>query len=358
MPTNLTRTVQYMIEQNIRHETNKCYNSANNHYKKFCKEFGFEMYPVTELKLSYYLAWGVHKIKAKSVNNYINGIKYNAKICGFPIETDTMPMYKMCKRALTTVFDGNTKKERKPYLWEHYIEDFTKFGIENYDDLVCFTALSVAILTMMRPAEYLARKQDVAFHKRDNASARTLYINNLRIVLTETGKLDYCVVKCRLVKTDKGLNDVEIVWPRGQWPLSPADLVLKMFVEREKLAKTNEKLRVKSQEFLFVTSDGKVLTYRRMQNFFNKLIKARGWDIKLYSLYAPKDCSTTSYARRGLTKEQLQMYGRWLGNSYLEYTKLSHKDVADNLYRFTSQPIVDPNVVYLYDPVVGYQVKR
>ena len=358
VPLELIQTVQYMLEQNVRFTTNKSYNSAVKHYEKFCNKYKLQMYPIRSVNYMLYIADSLHNIKASSIKTYMNGINYHAKLNGFPVDIESMPHVKMCRKALTTVFDGSNKKQRKPYLWEHYIEDFAKYGIQQYDNLVYFTALAGAMLSIMRPSEYLAKRQNVNFDDINDASARTLYIKNLKIVNEDNGKLHYIVLKCRLVKTAKTLEDVEIVWSKGKWPLSPADLVLKMLKMRSKLAKQNAKLKIEPKAKLFVLEDGKVLTQYLMKKWFNKLIEARGWEVTQYSLYAAKDGAVTSLARRDATPQVLTMVGRWQSDCYKPYTKLSHADIANKLYTFTTKPVVDPNVVYLYDPQVGYQVRR
>ena len=358
MPLHITQRVQYMLEQNIRFQTSKTYNSAIKHYEKFCSKYNLQMYPIKPVNYMLYIADALHSLKASSIKNYMNGINYHAKINGFPVDLDTMPHVKMCRKALTSVFDGNTRKQRKPYLWEYYIQDFKKYGIAKYDNLVYFTALAGAMLSIMRPSEYLAQRQKVDFDKIDNASARTLYIKNLKIVNDKFGKLHYIVLKCRLVKTDKSLEDVEVVWSKGEWPLSPAELVLKMLKERMLKAKRNKKLEIKPKAKLFVLEDGKVLTQYLMKKWFKNLIVQRGWDPAEYPLYAAKDGAVTSLARRDASPKVLTMVGRWQSDCYKPYTKLSHADIANKLHSFTKKPIVDPNVQYLYDPQVGYQVQR
>ena len=358
MPRHLTQTIQYMLEQNIRHQTSKNYNSANNHYISFCNKYNLPLYPIDQEKYMYYIADSLSKLKAKSIKTYMSGINYHARINGFPIQMEKMPNLQNCKQALSKVFDAQTKKERKPYLWEHFIEDYQRFDFEIYDNIVYFTALAGGLISMMRPSEYLAKKQNVSFDSNDQDSMRVLYFKNLQIKKDINGEPNYCVLTCRLVKTAKNYGDVEIVWPRGKWPLSPTDWIIKMIVKRHKLARTIPHLEIKPKEFLFKLKDGKVLTTHLMTKFVKKLIKDRDWPEDKYPLLAVKDGGVTSLGRHGAPMPTVRKLGRWLSDAYEVYINESHQDVANQLHLYTQQPVMNPNLVYLYNKNVGYILKQ
>ena len=358
MPRHLTQTLQYMFEQSVRQPTHNSYTSAFNHYKSFCTEFGLTLFPISEEKYMYYVAYAIHKIKAASVKTYMNGINYNARISGYPVDLDTMPHLKQVKRALTVVFDAKQRKERNPYYWEDFEEDVKGADLTNYNTLVCYTALAGALLTMMRPAEYCAKNLKVNFQSDTIESARTLFIKNLQIVRDEKREVHHCVLTCRMVKTDAGLVDVDIVWPKGKWPLSPADWLMKMLVLRHKLAKENRHLLIEPTAFLFCFDTGKVLTLFEMRKFFVSLIESRGWEVDKYPLYAIKDGGVNSLRQHGATHDLVKQLGRWKSDAYLAYMKLTHKDVANQLHLYTKQPIINPNLVYVFDRSVGYVLKQ
>ena len=306
MPIHLTQTIQYMMEQNIRSQTYKNYSSANNHYIKFCNRYSLPLYPITQEQYMYYIADSLYNVGAGTIKTYMCGINYNARISGFPVDVKSMPHLLQCKKALTTVFDANKHQQREPYLWKYFEADVTSAGLLDYDSVVKFAALCGGMITMMRPSEYLAKNQSVHFDKSDDASIRALYIKNLRIVQDTQGSMHHCLLKCLLVKTDKSLLTVEIVWPKGRWPLSPADWIMKMLQMRRQLATTNKKLEILPKSYVFTLENGKVLTLFEMKKFFVKLIEKRGFEVTKYPLYAIKDGGVTSLARHGATQPQLK----------------------------------------------------
>ena len=100
MPLFLTARLQYMLEQNIRFDTSKQYNSAYNHYIKFCNKYHLIPFPISQLQYMYYIADSLGNIQASTIKTYMSGVNYHSKIRGQPINYNDMPLLKSIKKLL------------------------------------------------------------------------------------------------------------------------------------------------------------------------------------------------------------------------------------------------------------------
>ena len=149
------------------------------------------------------------------------------------------------------------------------------------------------------------------------------------------------------VKNNTGYQNVEIVWSKGDWPLSPADLLFRVLQWRCKLTRENKKLAITPQSPLFCLDDGSILTTNDLRIRFGKLIRAMGLNPNLYPLYPLKDGSTTSYAQRGVSHSLVQTLGRWKGDSFKRCLKYSNENIASMQRQIIKQEVVNDKIVYI-----------
>ena len=316
LPKYLTARIQYMLEQNIRFSTSTQYKCGNNHYMKFCQKYGIYMYPITEFKLLYYISDAITMIQANSVKSYLTAIKHYAKIYGFEVDTSKMDLYQQVYDSLNHVFGAGDTKCRKPFTFEMVIKAYKLFNMRKYDDLVYYTSIVCGMIAIMRPSEFAAAHSKVSVHRREQSSYKALFIRNLKMFRNEDGTVDYYAVTCMNVKTDKTYKNVTMVWSTGEWPLSPAQLLTRVFQWRWRLSRKNPRLAITPSSPLFMLEDGTILTYKKLKERYCDLILQMKLDPLHYPLYSLKDGATTSYARRGVETKTVQMLGRWKSDAY------------------------------------------
>ena len=83
-----------------------------------------------------------------------------------------------------------------------------------------------AITGLMRTSEICAKNKKVSPTSKSKASVKALWNRNVTAHKSKDGKtVTYFTCTIRATKTEKGYCDVETVWPKGTFPVSPADLL-------------------------------------------------------------------------------------------------------------------------------------
>ena len=100
-----------------------------------------------------------------------------------------------------------------------------------------------AITGLMRTKETCAANKKVQPNSKAKASVKALWNQNLTPHLNED-KSDIAYYTCtvRATKTEKGFCDVDIVWTKGNFPVSPAEFMTQYLDLRMKLSQTNKAL--------------------------------------------------------------------------------------------------------------------
>ena len=347
LPDILTARIQYMLEQNIRFTTSQQYKSGNNHYLKFCQKYGIYMYPITELKLLYYISDALTMIQSNSVKSYITAIKHHAKINGFAVDTSQMQIYNKCYESLNHVFGANDTKCRKPFTFEMIIKAYKLYNMRKYNELVYYTSLVCGMIALMRPSEFAAAHSKVSVHKQEQTSYKALFMRNVKMHRKKDGTVDYYTVTCMNVKTDKTYKNVTMVWSTGEWPLSPAQLITRVLQWRLRLSKKNPKLKMTPTSPLFMLEEGTIMTYKKLKDRYSEMIIKMKLDPLHYPLYSLKDGATTSYARRGVETKTVQMLGRWKSDAYQLYIKYSNEDIARMQTQLAKQKVINKRLMYI-----------
>ena len=180
------------------------------------------------------------------------------------------------RQSLTTTFGAKNKDMRKPFTIEMTATAYRHFNLYNYNELVYYTAIVCNVVALMRPSEIYAKNQQVQAHQQTRPAQRALYMRNITPHLDQNQTPDYYTCTCRATKTDTARVDVDVVWARGVWPTSPADLISAMLMARQILAKSQPRMKITLNSPLFLLDTGKILTKNNMKHRFEKLITQMG----------------------------------------------------------------------------------
>ena len=344
-----------MIEQSIMHGTSKTYNSAHTHYINFCNQYGLPYWPQDqkqqELQLLYWHSLRLEQVKSSTLRSQYHGVKHGAAMAGHPIDDSSMFMLHRQRQSLTNTFGAKNKDVRKPFTVEMTAQAAQYFNLYNYNELVYYTALVCTVVALMRPSEIYAKNQQVKAHKRDRPSARALYMRNITPHLDTQQKPDYYTCTCRATKTDTARVDVDVVWAKGIWPTSPADLVSAMLMARQILAKTQPNMQITLDSPLFLLDTGKILTRTNMKKRFDQLLQKMNLNSRDFKLYSLRIGGATSMARRGVDHRVIQIAGRWKTDCYRVYIRLTPAMVAQRQQYFLSRPIVNTSIIFDEDQI-------
>ena len=351
----LTKRIQYMIEQSIMKGTLKNYNSAHKHYLNFCNQFQLPYWPKNqqqmELQLLYWHALRLEQVKASTLRSQYHGVKHGAAIAGRPINDTTMFMLHRQRKSLTTTFGAQSKDVRKPFTVQMLQTGAKYFNLYNYNELVYFTALTCNVIALMRPSEIYAKNQKVKATQTDRPSAQALYMRNLTPTLDANQVPEYYTCTCRATKTDKAKVDVDVVWAKGVWPASPADLINAMLMARQILANTSPKMAITLDSPLFLLDTGRILTRNNMKKRFTQLIQQMGLTITDFKLYSLRIGGATSMARRGVDHRIIQIAGRWKSDCYRVYIRMTSRMIAQRQKYFLSLPITNGSIIFDEDRI-------
>lgn len=350
-PSQLTNTVQYGLEQAVQFDTDKGYKSSYKQFTKFCDQFTIPYWPIDDLTMAYFFAWRLRKVKASTILTNYSGIKHIAKIYGYPIDDKQMPATEQWRKTLHGLFGKGEADQRRPVTTTLLTEALPHFNLKQFNELVYYTAMVCATVGLMRTSEIFAKNKQVRAHHNDRGSARALFMRNLSITRDTNGKISFYTVKCRATKTDKGHCDVDIVWSKGKWPISPADLLTTMLKARHELSKRDPRLKITVDSPLFMLRNGTIATRWDMNTRFKKLVTQMGLDPTRFKLYSFRIGGATSLAQRGVDHGHIQLAGRWRSDAYRIYIRLTSQMMADRQAHFFSLPVVDPSVVFLHQNI-------
>ena len=228
-PVYLTDRVQYILEQSIQENTNDSYNSSWNKYLEFCYQFNEPPLPLNEITLAYFMAYRLNTVKASTTMSSYYGVKHVAALHGHPFDDSHAAQLQRIKRSLRRVFGAKTPDLRRPITFEMLAKAYKYFNFKNYDEIVYYTMMVCATTGLMRSSEIFAKNKRVKPREMTRASIKALWCYNLKVHRDkQTGDIKFYRVTIRATKTEKGHQDVDIVWSKGKYPVSPVDLLTQL----------------------------------------------------------------------------------------------------------------------------------
>ena len=352
MPAYLTLRVQYLLEQKITVGTNDSYKSAFRQYLRFCAQFGLKPLPLNEMTTLYWLAFRTTEVKASSAISGYYGVKKMALYHGHPVDDSKWKYLKEARATIDKVFGARTPDRRMPITFELLGKMYPYFNMGNYDDLVIYTMMVAATAGLLRTGEIFAKNKSVSPHKKDKPSVRALWNRNLKVTTdSKTNEIEFYECTIRATKTEKGHCDVQTVWAKGKWPVSPAELMTQYLHARIRLSATNPKLSLAPTAPLFQLLDGTIVTKADMLNRFNKLKQDMNLDMHTYTIYSFRIGGATSLARRGIDHRIIQIAGRWRSDAYALYIRMTPKMLATNQAEFLQRDVTHREMVFLHQNV-------
>ena len=341
-----------MIEQDVQKGTNEGYKSSFRQYLRFCELFNIIPLPATELTVLYWMAFRTTEVQASSILTNYYGFKKLSKYHGYPINDDNWQYIQMAKTTLYKKFGARTPNKRLPITFQMAEQMYPYFNMKNYNELVYYTMLVCAITGLMRTSEIFAKNKKVSPNSKTKASVKALWNRNLKSHLNSTGTdISHYTCTIRATKTEKGYCDVQVVWPKGKFPVSPADLITQYLHVRMKLSQTQPQLSLSPEAPLFQLLDGSIATIQDIKKRFNILGAEMKLDPTRYTIYSLRIGGATSLARRGVDHRMIQIAGRWTSDAYKLYIKMTPKMMAVHQRKFLQLEVKHPELVFMHEHI-------
>ena len=169
--------------------------------------------------------------------------------------------------------------------------------------------------------------------------------------MNKRGSIEYFTCTIRATKTEKGYCDVETVWPKGPFPVSPADIMLHYLTLRLQLSKTQKQLSSAPQAQLFQLLYGTIVTIKDLRHRFNILCVDMGLDPTRYTIYSFRIEGATSLAQRGIDHRMIQIAGRWTSDAYKLYVKMTPAMMAQQQKSFLSRKVTQSELVFMHENI-------
>ena len=341
-----------MIEQDIQKETNEGYKSSFRQYLRFCELFNIAPLPASQITVLYWMAFRTTEVQASSILTNYYGFKKLCKYHGYPVDDNDWDYIQMAKTTLYKKFGARTPNKRLPITFTMAGDMYQYFNMKNYNELVFYTMIVCAITGLMRTSEIFAKNKKVSPFSKTKASVKALWNRNLKSHLNKAGtKITHYTCTVRATKTEKGYCDVQVVWPNGNFPVSPAQLITQYLHLRMRLAKTHPQLSTSPTAPLFQLLDGSIATIQDIKKRFNILCAEMKLDPSRYTIYSLRIGGATSLARRGVDHRMIQMAGRWTSDAYKLYIKMTPKMMAIHQSKFLKLDIKHPELVFMHENI-------
>ena len=341
-----------MLEHDVQYSTNKGYKSSFKQYQRFCKIFNIPPLPVTQLTTLYWLAFRTTEVKASSALTNYYGMKKIAMYHGYPVSDKNWEFVQSAKRTMKKEFGANTPDVRKPATFEFVETIYPYFNMNNYNDLVFFVTIVCAVTGLMRTSEIYAKNKKVSPHAQTKASVKALWNRNLKAHFNaDKTQLTHYTCTIRDTKTEKGHCDVDVVWAKGKFPVSPADLLTNYLNTRIQLQKTNKQLSSQPTAPLFQLLDGTIVTSGDIRKRWDILCAKMGLDTKIYTIYSFRIGGATSLARRGVDHRIIQIAGRWTSDAYALYIRMTSDTMAKHQHTFLNADVTHPDLIFAHENI-------
>ena len=343
---DIAQLVQYYQEQSIAKSTDKNYNSHVRQYEKWCElNQLYPFYPPTEQRLMFYASYRAKNVTYNTIKGDLYAIRWFSISMGYPIDLKTMINLRSTMHGIKRVKGGTRPDQRLPITIETLKRFRKHVDLNDFDELVVFTAMVVATFGLLRTGEFAVE------NKITYDPIKTLYMKNIRLIKDKDGNPNYFILKLKVSKTDIFRQGVDVTIGHGIGDIDPVNLLLKMIAMRATMTRNRKvyaNLRIMPNNFLFCMKNGKPLSRYNIKSKLQYFCNKCNLDSNRYKGHSFRIGGATSLARRGFPSYIIQILGRWRSDCYRIYTRYNHNDIANVQKAMAHGEIKHPNKIFLY----------
>jgi hypothetical protein len=296
---DLGGTLTLLFDNSLKMSTKKTYTSAQNRFLRFCNEYNFIAYPVSETTLLYYISYLFKEgLKGNSIRVYLSAIR-NLNImhdCPPPVHT---PKILLALKGAVTLSAPPTRKLPITFDILQRIIPLLQYRL---DGQMLSLAMTTAFFGCLRAGE-LCLPDSVSF----NPSVHLCFSD---VTLCFTQRL--FKLRLKASKTDKFSNGSIVHIGCSGKPIC-SYCAMSTYIASRHNADPNSPL--------FLDKQGNILTKSRFISSTKLLLALLGFDPSLYSGHSFRAGAATTAADKGFDDWQLKMLGRWASNAYTIYLR-------------------------------------
>ena len=268
-------------------------------FSRFCNKYKVHQWPVTEHTMclyAQYLAYTFHS--AKSVRNYLNGIKTLHVLARVTPPPDLKNVEIRLTMAGLTRKMARPVKQAQPLTPEIMIDILTFLDLNKRNDLVFWGILVIGFFAMLR---------------KSNLVPDSLKSFDAKRQLTR-GHITF----------EKGVGIIKVTWAKN---IQFRERVMKIPVFRipgsplcpVKTLKALLKVKGRKSDPLFGTKRNVGYSYAKFQDRFGSLLKKAGYRQGAFSSHSIRRGSVLFAHKSGVPGSLIQVHGGWASDAYKRY---------------------------------------
>ncbi len=309
----LDQSVDFYFRNGIAGSTQKSYNSAKRRYSRFCVENNFPPLPTSEHLLCRFVsALANENLCHNTIKCYLSGVRHLHIAEGFgdPSICGMAKLEQVLKGIKSTQAKGVKKPTRMPITTELLLKlkgIWVQGDGQDRDGCMLWAAAALCFFAFLRAGE-MTVPSDTAFDDRAHLSFQDVAADSLKNPRT-------LKVRIKASKTDPFRVGVDVYVGRTDNTLAA---VLTYMAGRGP-----------GPGPLFTFRDGKPLTRARFVTQVRQALAAAGVDPKNHSGHSFRSGAATTAAKQGINDATIKMLGRWKSNAYQLYIQTPKEQLAE-----------------------------
>lgn len=291
-----------LVDDGLRHNTQKTYSSAQKQFQKFCLKFSLAPVPASEDTLLMYISHLNNKgLKGSTISVYIAAVRSLHIQEGLP---DPLVGCLRVKRALKAVNSSSGPPSQKLPVTCEILKRIQSVMLNIYDHKMLWAAYTVAYFGLLRAAEFTVTGK--FFDKEVN-----LQVKDVEIIRDEV-TLPYISVHIKRCKTDRKNKGTTIYIGCSKTSVCAVCAMIGFLDVRKAVSIT---------EPLFLFRDGSALTRTSLVDNMKHFLHICGMSAECYSGHSFRSGGATDAALSGMADWEVKLAGRWSSDAYQRYVR-------------------------------------
>ena len=290
------------MHHSIAPSSRRVYQTALNHFIRFCNEAGLHIFPIYEDQIIYFAVCSARTFTYKTIKTYIAGIQFHSRISGSHVNISSMHRLYYVLRGIRRVQSQRHHRRRGPITISHLdrLLQFTSIHYPSRDAIMLQSAFSLAFYGMLRVSEYTSPYPH-SFDPLQSLLREDISVvsDNIVYVYIKQSKVDVFRFGCTLRVACTKTRHCAVCALRKL-------LVLHEFRHKP----------------LFMFADGSFLTRSRLST-----ILARCFGLGDISTHSFRIGGASLAASNGLPDSVIKTLGRWSSDAFLQYLRYDDRSI-------------------------------
>lgn len=304
--------MDFYFRNGIAGSTQKVYQSAKKRYRAFCAVTHLTPLPASEHLLCRFVSSLANEnLCHNTIKCYLSGVRHLHVAEGFgdPHISAMARLEQVLKGIKATQAKGLRRLVRLPITPEILAKLHVVWSGEGEDGCMLWAAAALCFFAFLRSGE-LTVPSDSAYDEKAHLCFQDVAVDSL-------GNPSTLRVRIKASKTDPFRLGVDVYVGRTDSNICPVAAVL-----------TYMTVRGPDTGPLFVFRDGRYLTRARFVAQVKQALKRAGVDHTHYSGHSFRSGAATTAARQGIGDATIKMLGRWKSSAYQLYIKTPREQLA------------------------------